>query len=1160
MSPPLPTQRRPDSAPSRIGAGRVDPPQSAVGDVVAFNAEDVGLVSVTFDPQVSGAVTRTKKVRVVNRGLAPQTYDLAIDTVLDSPGVAFSLPGGASLTVPAGGSVEFDVQMSADSSLMDHTRDPSLLPTQGVQANFGDQPRNFLSEEGGSVTFSQGATLKFRVPVYMAERPASMMSAAETIVTGGAGTGSTTIALSGSGLCTGTLAAGPTCTGTFPNDVESLVAPFELQVVSPRDTLDAPDYADIQDAGVSYLPGSPPSVNNDLILFGVSSWGDRSTLNEVAYDICVATNEDGVYDKNVVNSNPAIFVANASCNDNFVRVTQDLATAGFTILGLGSFVNLVGPNVLDTALHLNNVMILGATPAQLGMLAGDTTFRYKVVTCPATNPGCARTTGANDHCSPAVGVRYDLAAGPFSYNWAAQGLNFGGDFLDEDLNGNSLPVTWNVANLAANGSLGALLLHHHNKSSTRAEVVVLDLAQSADLAVTQTATPPNPTLGQAVTVTLTITNNGPGTAASVVLTDPLPDGLSYVSDDSGGAYDPSSGDWTAGALNNGASATLHIVVTVDTTEAVTNTATVFAPDPPDPNPANNQASATILAPRTADVALAMSVSSPTVLVGSPVSYTLTATNNGVDTSFAVNVQEAFPAYPPLNPSSFTASQGSYDPSTGLWNLASLGRGVAASLVFSLNAPNIAGPLTDQANALADTSDPDTANNTASATTTVLSPSTVSGTKTVTGAFVEGGTVTYTVTLSDSSAFDQQDNPGSELNDVLPSELTLVSALATSGTATATLGTNTVTWDGGVPAGGSVTITILATINVGTAGATVSNQGAISYDADGDGTNEASAVTDDPAVGGAADPTIFGVLTPTPTATATPTVSSTPTPTGTPGPLCSRADQCLTWELLGVDFSSDPNSATFDWRVTNGCAQGLARADFRFLPTGQVLGLTDGDTYNSPGSRAYTVDVVGAPHPGVAFSPNSNPIAGGQADRFVFAADRAGIDANTVLWNSASTGGGPAGRMDMRSGLCFAAPGPRPQDASACHQASGNEWALNITWTDPERASTGFNLYRRQAGSGALVKINDAPLQADASGTVAVQDRCVVGDALGYRIEVLDRGGNPQGPVTDVTVQPCSTPLGAHDGAPQVLLVLLLLALLRWAAGARPGERTGRPPA
>jgi uncharacterized repeat protein (TIGR01451 family) len=160
---------------------------------------------------------------------------------------------------------------------------------------------------------------------------------------------------------------------------------------------------------------------------------------------------------------------------------------------------------------------------------------------------------------------------------------------------------------------------------------------------------------------------------------------------------------------------------------------------------------------------------------------------------------------------------------------------------------------------------------------------MSGAKTVSGAFVEGNTVTYTVTLTNDGTAAQADNPGHELTDVLPASLTLVGAVASSGTAVATIGTNTVTWNGALPSfGGSVTITITATINAGAGGTNVSNQGSIAFDGDGNGTNESSGVTDDPGTPASNDSTVFFVTpnTPTPTATPTNTPTLTPTPTST----------------------------------------------------------------------------------------------------------------------------------------------------------------------------------------------------------------------------------------------------------------------------------------
>jgi len=138
------------------------------------------------------------------------------------------------------------------------------------------------------------------------------------------------------------------------------------------------------------------------------------------------------------------------------------------------------------------------------------------------------------------------------------------------------------------------------------------------------------------------------------------------------------------------------------------------------------------------------------------------------------------------------------------------------------------------------------------------PANVTATNTVGGTFTSGGTVTYTVVLNNAGPGAQPDNAGAEFTDVLPAGVTLVSAAASSGTAVATAGTNTVTWNGSIPAAGSVTLTITANVNPEAKGTVVSNQGTVSYDSSGNGTNDATNLTDDPGVGGAADPTSFAV--------------------------------------------------------------------------------------------------------------------------------------------------------------------------------------------------------------------------------------------------------------------------------------------------------------
>jgi uncharacterized repeat protein (TIGR01451 family) len=160
-------------------------------------------------------------------------------------------------------------------------------------------------------------------------------------------------------------------------------------------------------------------------------------------------------------------------------------------------------------------------------------------------------------------------------------------------------------------------------------------------------------------------------------------------------------------------------------------------------------------------------------------------------------------------------------------------------------------------ALPGTVEIDPSNNSATDTTTVnATGAIVTATKTVFGSQAQGRDVGYTIVLTNTGT-TQSDNPGDEFTDVLPPQLTLVSATATSGTALANVGTNTVTWNGAIPAGGSVTITIAAQVSISATG-TISNQGTVSYDGDANGVNETTGVTDDPSVSGAGNATVFGV--------------------------------------------------------------------------------------------------------------------------------------------------------------------------------------------------------------------------------------------------------------------------------------------------------------
>jgi uncharacterized repeat protein (TIGR01451 family) len=253
-------------------------------------------------------------------------------------------------------------------------------------------------------------------------------------------------------------------------------------------------------------------------------------------------------------------------------------------------------------------------------------------------------------------------------------------------------------------------------------------------------------------------------------------------------------------------------------------------------------------------------------VNSTISYTITITNSGPDAAANASWSDTLPASllfismsQDTGPSMSCTTPEAGSGGTISCSIASLPVGSAQFTLNVLIASGTPGgsTISNVATATSSTSDVNGLNNSSTANTTALSPALLSGLKSVSGSKTPGSNVFYEISISNGGASDQQDNPGNEFVDVLPSQLTLVSADASGGTASANTGTNTVTWNGSIPSSDSVTIIITATIKAGTEGVAVSNRGTINYDADGNGTNEATTQTDDPSTSGA-DATIFTV--------------------------------------------------------------------------------------------------------------------------------------------------------------------------------------------------------------------------------------------------------------------------------------------------------------
>ena len=129
-------------------------------------------------------------------------------------------------------------------------------------------------------------------------------------------------------------------------------------------------------------------------------------------------------------------------------------------------------------------------------------------------------------------------------------------------------------------------------------------AASADVQVNQTVNNTAPHYGNTIKYTTTVSNNGPDNANGVQITIKTPKGLTYVSDDSNGAYNPTTGIWNIGTINYGSSPKiLNIINKVKTTGIIKNNATKTAQTETDPNLANNAQKNSINIPKAVDISV-----------------------------------------------------------------------------------------------------------------------------------------------------------------------------------------------------------------------------------------------------------------------------------------------------------------------------------------------------------------------------------------------------------------------------------------------------------------------------------------------------------------------------------------------------------------------------
>ena len=402
--------------------------------------------------------------------------------------------------------------------------------------------------------------------------------------------------------------------------------------------------------------------------------------------------------------------------------------------------------------------------------------------------------------------------------------------------------TWNLASLASGASATLTLTctgdnnnsvtntatvtstsYDPNSANDSASAYVVDgTVKTIDLSLAKTASTPSALVGDTLTYTLAVTNLSTTDDArnGITIVDTLPAGVSFLSaadrigswscSASGATVTCSTGSDAKKVGTSPNTLSVDLLVRLPATAGMlTNTASMStAPssgvyDPP----ANNSASvATTLLYPTTDIAVAKSVNTATPALGGNVIFTVTVSNPGPNAATNLRLLDALPGELALV--STSATQGSYDPATGLWYVGTLASGASARLTVTATTSQT-GVSTNQACLYAlDQTDSNSANNCASVSVTPQQAD-LRLTQTVDNATPGVGTqATFTVTLNNLGG-----SAASAITvlDALPEGLQFVSASASAGSYDAASGRWTIA--GPLASGASATLTLVAKVTL-----------------------------------------------------------------------------------------------------------------------------------------------------------------------------------------------------------------------------------------------------------------------------------------------------------------------------------------------------------
>ena len=443
-------------APSRVGTGRVDAQQAASSFVVMYNAEDEGMVSVSFgDVKVVTTAQAEKQVKVVNKHPSLTfTYTVGLEDRLTVPGVTYTVLNLddtplTSLTLNPNQTFTFKVRMEADASQMTHVQDPALAATQ---AGFA---RHFLSEAAALVKLTPPSSATYpalRLSVHSVPRAASAMDALTPQVNLNLfnPTGAFDVVLDGTPV-------------SDPN-VPSLVTAFEW-LGEDEDTTAVPNplrHVDIRHVGVM-SDANYNSLAATFIYFAVVTDKPWTTPNEVEFDILIDVDQDGTDDFVLYNT---ALAENNQRTDVYVGLLLKINTAFSG--GVNSalyFLNGFRADAAETSPLNTNVVFMWIAATDIGLDTTDSDFDFYIETYSRDQEDNLPVDTTDLYTYDALNPAID------TINTTGDALDGVAVFFDEP---GALTFGYDLTNYPAAQPKGVLLMHHHN-AQTKAEAIPFNI-------------------------------------------------------------------------------------------------------------------------------------------------------------------------------------------------------------------------------------------------------------------------------------------------------------------------------------------------------------------------------------------------------------------------------------------------------------------------------------------------------------------------------------------------------------------------------------------------------------------------------------------------------------------------------------------------------------